>query len=109
MIGEAPFIPFYKPYGMLDEEYAAAQYLAELQYSEWYEQGKQHLLSMVKTSYKWTTDNNDNWLKYYPQINEDNNSFETREQAILWIAEQKNRIEDFGNEECFILTEMFFV
>jgi hypothetical protein len=30
-----PFIPFYKPYGMTDEEYASEVKQAEMRYAEW--------------------------------------------------------------------------
>lgn len=32
---EAPYIPFYKPYGMSDEEYEYEVRIAEIKYQEW--------------------------------------------------------------------------
>lgn len=63
----------------------------------------------VSVNYGWATDGGGNWIKNYPDINEDENVFDTREEAIEWLNIQKRRDDDFGDSECFILKEMFFV
>lgn len=45
---EEPFIPFYKPYGMSDEEYEKEVKLAEERHAEWEEQNLQEHLEDCK-------------------------------------------------------------
>lgn len=59
--------------------------------------------------YGWSVGTGGNWLKNYPEINEDENTFDSRENAIHWLNVQKLKNKDFGASECFILKEMFFV
>lgn len=57
--------------------------------------------------FKWTTDVNPKYIEQY--YDEDSNWFDTREQAIVWLKEQKQKDEDFGAEVCFLLIELFII
>ena len=67
-------------------------------------------IANVKTGYKWSVVTGDiYWLKYYPHISEDDNWFHTKEEALHWLLKQHELDNSFGDSECFILEEMFFL
>ena len=62
---------------------------------------------MIETKFKWVADIDP---KYFEKdYDEDSNWFETREQALIWLQQQKEKYEDFAEGCCFHLVEMFFI
>lgn len=74
-----------------------------------YDNLKTILSNRMSISYGWKVANGGNWTNQYPLINEDENDFKSREDAISWLLLQKKNNPSLGSSECFLLQEMFFI
>lgn len=61
--------------------------------------------------YYWIDHTNDReWLsKFYPNINEDENSFINENDAIKWLKKQKEIDKDFGSWQHFKLEKIYLL
>lgn len=67
---------------------------------------------MLSIQYYWLdhTGNGKEWLqKFYPNINEDENDFNSEQEAIEWLKKQKQLDEDFGDWQHFKLEKIYLL
>ncbi len=66
---------------------------------------------MLSIHYYWIDHTGDrDWLlKFYPNINEDENNFNNEEDAINWLKRQKELDKDFGSWQHFKLEKIYLL